>query len=127
MKFGSEEIRTKAVQAYLAGKATPKQLADIFGYTPATVYNWVRTYRLHNRLRALPNGHRRSCFTQEELAELSKLIEKHVDITLEEIRRHFKKTCSLSAIHRIVVKLGFVYKKNAQGERARAQRHKKGT
>lgn len=29
MKFASEEIRTKAVHAYLEGKATARQLADI--------------------------------------------------------------------------------------------------
>ena len=29
MKFASEEIRTRAVHAYLEGKATARQLADI--------------------------------------------------------------------------------------------------
>lgn len=111
MKFASEEIRMKAVHAYIDGKATAKQLGDILGYTPATICNWVRAYKNNGQTAAKPNGHRKSCFTSEELEHLSNLIEKKVDITLEEIRESFGKTCSLVAIHKIVKKLGFVYKK----------------
>ncbi len=52
MKFASEEIRTKAVHAYLDGKATIKTLAEIFGYTPATIWNWIKAYRHHQQLAA---------------------------------------------------------------------------
>lgn len=116
MKFASEEIRTKAVHAYIAGKATAKQLADIFGYTRATICNWVRAYRDHEQLAAKPNGHRKSCFSPEELQELQALLDENVDMTLEEIRAHFNKSCCLSSIHRLLVKLGYRYKKNSQGQ-----------
>lgn len=124
MKFATEEIRMKAVHAYLEKKATAKQLADIFGYTQASICNWVKAYKEHGQVAARPNGHRKSCFTQEELSQLSRLIETKVDVTLEGIREHFGKTCSLAAICKIVKKLGFVYKKNAQGKRAKPGRHK---
>lgn len=124
MKFASEEIRTKAVQAYISDKATAKQLAEILGYTPATICNWVRAYRNHNQLAPKPNGHRKSCFTSEELEELKSLMEKKVDMTLEEIKVHFKKDCCLSAIHRMLVKLGYRYKKNLKSQRAGACRYK---
>lgn len=126
MKFASEEIRTKAVQAYMSGKATAKQLADILGYTPATICNWVRAYRDHKQLAAKPNGHRKSCFSPDELKELQELLDKNVDMTLAEIKSHFNKTCCLAAIHRIIVKLGYRYK-NSQGQRTRSRRCKKET
>lgn len=124
MKFASEEIRTKAVNAYLEGKATSKQLADILGYSIASICNWVRTYKRENRLAAKPNGHRYSCFSDEELEALKHLMVQHPDMTLVEIRDHFGKSCSPIAIHAILKKLGFVYKKNSQGQRTRSQRRK---
>ena len=117
MRFASEEIRTKAVQAYLDGKASAKKLAEILGYTPGTIGNWVRAYRVHNQLAPKPNGHRTKCFSDEELEELKKLLDKNVDMTLEEIKTHFNKSCCLSAIHRMLVKLGYRYKKNSKGKR----------
>ena len=67
MKFASENIHTIVVKAYLEKRTTRQQLADIFGYTPASISNWVREYKQHNRLAPLPNGHRKSCFSEEEL------------------------------------------------------------
>lgn len=124
MKFASEEIRTKAVHAYLTGKASAKKLAEIFGYTPCTILNWVRAYKTQGQTAPKPNGHRKSCFTEEELEQLTSLLESRVDMTLEEIRAHFNKACSLTAIHKIVKKLGFVYKKNLKGKRAESGRYK---
>ena len=98
MKFASEEIRTKAVQAYLSGKASTKKLAEIFGYTPGTIGNWVRAYREHNQLAPKPDGHRKKCFSDEELDELKQLLDKNVDMTLEEIRTYFNKSCCLQSI-----------------------------
>lgn len=117
MKFASPEIREKAVRAYLDGKGTARQLADIFGYTPTTICNWVRAYRETQQLAAKPNGHRKSCFTDEELIRLKEVISETPDITLQEIKTRFNKSCCLAAICRIVAKLGFTYKKNSQGKR----------
>lgn len=124
MKFASAEIREKAVRAYLDGKGTARQLADIFGYTPATIFNWVRAYRQTRQLAAKPNGHRKSCFSNEELAKLKEIVLETPDITLQEIKTRFNKSCCLAAICRILVKLGFSYKKNFQGQRARQGRCK---
>ena len=111
MKIASEEIRTLAVNAYLSGTASRQQLSEIFGYTPASISNWVREYKRENRLKAQPRGHRRSVFTDAELEQLAEMLRKRVDMTLVEIREYFGKSCSLVAIHKTVVKLGFVFKK----------------
>ena len=70
MKFVSEEIRAKTLHAFLDGKASAKKLAEIFGYTSGAIGNWVRAYRRNNQLAPKPNGHRKKCFSDEELEEL---------------------------------------------------------
>lgn len=125
MKFASAEIREKAVRAYLEGKGTAKQLAEIFGYTRATICNWVRAYRKTNQLAAKPNGHRKSCFSEEELFQLKVILAKTPDMTLADIKAHFNKSCCLAAICRLLIKLGYKYKKNSEGKRTRQGRCKK--
>jgi len=116
MKKASEEIRTLVVKAYLSGTTSRQKLSEIFGYTTATIGNWVREYEQEGRLAPRPSGHRKAVFTDTELEQLSALLEKTVDITLAEIREHFHKTCSLTAIHNTVAKLGFVFKKKRYGQ-----------
>lgn len=124
MRIASEEIRTIVVKAYLSGAASRQQLSEIFGYSPASISNWVREYKQEQRLAPRPSGHRRSIFTDTELEQLSELLDKNVDLTLSEIKEHFRKQCSLVAIHKTVVKLGFVFKKNSEGQRARPRRYR---
>lgn len=111
MKFATEEIRKKAVKAYMDGKANVKQLSEIFGYSRPTICNWIRAYREERRFSPKPGGHRKRCFTDDEITQLQSLLKQKPDITLLEIKEHFNKTCSLSAIHNTIVKIGYVYKK----------------
>ena len=127
MKIASEEIRTLVVKAYMSGTANRKQLSKVFGYTPASISNWLREYKQEHRLKPRPQGHRRAMFTDAELEQLADLLEKKVDVTLAEIREHFCKSCSLVAIHKTVVKLGFVLKKNSAGKRTRTRGHSPST
>jgi transposase len=111
MKIASEEIRTIVVKAYLAGTASRQKLSEIFGYTPASISNWVREYKRENRLAPHPPGHRKAVFADAELTQLADLLGKKVDLTLAEIREQFGKSCSLVAIYKTVAKIGFVFKK----------------
>jgi transposase len=124
MKIATEEIRSLVVKAFLSGTASRQQLSEIFGYTPASISNWVGEYKRENRLAPLPQGHRKAIFTDAELRQLAELLEKQVDLTLAEIRERFHKQCSLVAIHNTVAKLGFVFKKNSEGKRTRARGYK---
>jgi transposase len=122
MKTASAVARSIAVKAYYSG--IPKQqVADIVGYHLNSVSRWIREFEREKRLEARPRGHRASIFSDEERQQLCELINKSPDITLEEIRLHFAKSCSLNAIHKLLKKMGFVFKKNSAGKRARARRH----
>jgi transposase len=125
MKTASTEIRHFAIKACRAG-IPRQQIADILGYHLNSVSRWIREFEREERLEARPRGHRASIFSDEERQELIELIGKQVDMTLAEIRLHFSKDCSLNAIHKLVKSLGFVFKKNAEGKRARSRRYHSG-
>jgi transposase len=109
MRIAKPEIRAIVVAAYCAGTASRKQLSDIFGYHIETIGRWIRCAR-EERLTPLPRGHRISVFNSEELEQLAAFIKK-TDATLAEIHDHFGKSCSLPAIHKIIRKIGYVFKK----------------
>jgi transposase len=123
MKTASAETRALVVKAYTSGIATRKQLAEIFGYHIQSIGNWIREFVREGRISSRPKGHRKSVFTDEERKALTELFQNNVDITLDEIREKFGKSCSLAAIHKTVVKLGFVFKKNTAGKRIGTRRH----
>jgi transposase len=123
MKTASAETRTLVIKAYTSGIATRKQLAEIFGYHIQSIGNWIREYVRAGRIAPRPKGHRKSVFTDEEKKKLIELLKHNTDLTLEELRNLFGKSCSLVAIHKTLVKLGFVFKKNAAGKRAGSRRY----
>ena len=125
MKTASSEIRAIAIKAYGAG-ISRQQIADIVGYHLNSVGRWIREFERENRLEAYPRGHRASIFSEAERREIVELIGKQPDITLEELRSHFAKACSLNAFHKLLKTLGFVVKKNSAGKRARTRGHNPG-
>ena len=124
MKIANPEIRSIVVRAYLSGSASRRQLADIFNYHIETIGRWIRASR-QGRLTPLRRGHRRSVFTPEELEQLASYIEKNPDATLSELRECFGKKCSLPALHKITRKMGYIFKKNSEGKRARTRGYSK--
>jgi transposase len=122
MKIATPEIRSIVVKAYRSGIASRRQLADIFNYHIETIGRWIRASR-QERFAPLPRGHRRSVFSREELEQLGVYIENNPDATLNELRERFGKKCSLPALHKITRKIGYVFKKNFEGERARTRGH----
>jgi len=119
MSIASPEIRKIAVVAYLSGKATPQQLADIFGFHRTAIVRWVREYKKNGKLEPQVRGHMPKAFSLEEAEQLAALVKDKPDLTLEEIRETLSKKCSLMAVHRELKRLGFRFKKNAEGVRTR--------
>jgi transposase len=122
MKTATPEVRFIAIKAYHSGMAR-QQVADLVGYHLNSVSRWIREYERESRLEARERGRRPSAFSNSEREELIEIIKNRVDITLKEIRLHFAKDCSLTAIHKLVKKLGFVFKKNSEGKRTRTRRY----
>ena len=123
MSIANPEIRKIAVEAYLAGKATQQQLADILGFHRTAIVRWVREYRKDGKLEPQVRGHMPKAFSPEETERLVALVKEKPDITLEELRETLSKSCSLMAVHRELKRLGFRFKKNTEGIRTRTRRH----
>ena len=123
MSIASPEVRKIAVEAYLAGKATQQQLADILGFHRTAIVRWVREYRKDGRLEPQVRGHMAKAFSLEEKERLAALVKNKPDLTLEEIREALSKDCSLMAVHRELKRLHFRFKKNSEGIRTRARGH----
>ncbi|MDR2051465.1 MAG: helix-turn-helix domain-containing protein [Deltaproteobacteria bacterium] len=121
MKTASPEVRAIAIKACASG-IPRRQVADIVGYHLNSINRWIHEFEREKRITALPRGHRHSLFSEEERQKLAELLDKNVDMTLEEIRSYFTKECSLNAIHKLVKSLGVASKKNSGGKRARSRR-----
>ena len=119
MKKASEDIRTLAVRNVLAGKYSITQVAEMTGYSIATIYNWVSIYKKEKRLTAKPAGHRKPIFSQSEHEQVKIMIQEKPDITLVEIRERLNKKCCLDAVHNMMKRLGFTFKKNSKIKRTR--------
>jgi transposase len=116
MRIASEEIRSLAVGAYESGLADRELLAKIFSRSVGTLDRWTREARESGRLAPLARGHRPPLFSEAEAAELRGFIDGNPGATLEEIRAHFKKQCSLAAMCKIVARLGYTLKKKRCGQ-----------
>lgn len=124
MTIASKELRVKA---YKTGKFTQQQLAVAYGVHYKTIQNWLRADERGEEQTPKPRGHRPRIFNKDEEQELILLINDDPSITLEEIRSRFNKTCSISVVHRTLIRLGFTYKKKSSSLRTRSGRYKKGT
>jgi len=111
MSIASPEVRKIAVEAYLSGKATQQQLADILCFHRTAIVRWVREYRKDGKLEPQLRGHKPRTFSLEERERLAGMVKDKPDLTLEEIRAAFSKNCSLMAVHRELKRLDFRFKK----------------
>lgn len=117
MKAYSNDLRRKIVAAYERGRRSQREIADLFGVSPATVRNFVRRKRECGSPDALPRGGGAPVRIDDEArAELRQLIASSPDATLEEAREHLEReagvSVGLSAVCRALAKLGLPRKKS---------------
>lgn len=116
MKRASPEIRTLAVKAVESGQYTVRQLAELTGYTVASVYNWLHASREEDRLTPKPSGHRMPAFSAADKEQLRELLKQQPGLTLAGIREHFGKSCSVVTVQNTLKRMGITFKKNIKCE-----------
>ena len=116
MKRASQEIRALAVKGVKSGQYTVQQMADLTDYTAASIDNWIRVSREESRLTAKPGGHRGPAFSADDQEQLRELLKQQPCITLEGIREHFQKSCSVVAVHKTLRRMGITFKKDIKGQ-----------
>lgn len=120
MGITSEETRRRAIAAYREAWGTQDEVARMYGVSLRTFQRWWRQYRRDGSTEPGKRGHRRAVYGGQGLKRLERVLRKYPDATLEELREKTGQRCSLMAVHRAVVRLGYRYKKNAVGKRTRA-------
>ena len=121
MSISSQQIRQRALAAHAAGQ-TQVQVARSYGVDITTFQRWLRRYRQAGQTAPLARGHRHPALDGAQLQRLDELVQQIPDATLEQLRDALKVSCSLVTIHNALGRLGYRFKKNAAGQRARSRR-----
>lgn len=120
MGIASGEIRQRALSAYKADKGTQEEIAALYGVSTRTFQRWCEQFERTGSTHPKKRGHRNAVYTGKELKRLDRTVTKHPDATLEELRKLTGKSCSIMAVQRAVIRLGYNLKKNAVGQRAKS-------
>jgi len=120
MGIASVDVRARAIAAYEAGNGTQADIAKFYRVDISTFQRWLQRYRATGRASPLPRGHNPPALKQGQMLDLSKLVQDTPDMTLEQLRECLGVTCSIVTIHNTLKRLGFRYKKNSAGQRARS-------
>ncbi len=119
MTISSSEIRKRALSAYQKGRRTQAEIASMYGINTRTFQRWYKQYLESGSTHPGKRGHRTAAYSGEDLVRLDRVVTKHPDATLEELRDLTGKSCSIMAVQRAVVRLGYSLKKNAVGQRTK--------
>ena len=108
----SMDLRERILAAYDRDEGTRLQVAERFAVSLGMVKKLLQQRRNTGDIapRHRYSG-RKPKITQKHQRHLERLVRKHSDMTLEELRDAIGVDCSLPAIHYALVKLGLSYKK----------------
>lgn len=108
----SLDIRQRILARYDEGKDTRDAIAQRFCVSLGMVKKLIQQRKhigeigpLHHR------AGRKPTITQRHKDRMSAVIEKRPDTTLAELRTALRLSCSLTAIHKSLAKMGLTYKK----------------
>jgi len=119
MRISTSQLRARALAAYETDKGTQSEIATLYGVSTRTFQRWCQKYELTGSTEPDKRGHRVAVYSGKELKRLDRTISKHPDATLEELRELTGKSCSIMAVQRAVVRLGYSLKKNSIGQRTK--------
>ena len=119
MKTTSLDLRQRIVATYDEGKWTQDEVAKRFRVSLGMVKKLLQQRRRTGEIEARHRfSGRKARLMPERGKELKGLVAKEPDITLAEIKGRLGLSCTIPAIHQVLVKLGLTYKKDAPCGRA---------
>ena len=121
MGIANAQVRQRAINAYMDGEGSQALVAKLYGVDLSTFQRWLQRYRKTRRAAPLPRGHNPSALDDAQMQQLSLLVQQTPDSTLENLRDTMGLSCSIVAVHNALKRLGYRYKKNAAGQRARSR------
>src|ERR1700759_1322717 len=118
----SNDLRVRLIWNVEKGQSARSQ-AGVFDVAASTSVKWVQAFRSEGRAQAKPHGGGRRSPLEPHTGWLKQRVGQQPDLTLQELciellARGVK--TSTSAVSRVLLRLGFSYKKNGAGQRTRA-------
>ncbi len=111
-KAHSIDLRQRILSCYDQGGVTQEQVAERFSVSLGSVKKLLRQRReVGDIAPQYQNCGGKVKITPEHRAELQRLLSEQGDLTLEEMRRHLQLDCSVQAIHLVLKKMGYSFKK----------------
>lgn len=119
----SDDLRKRAVRAYLAGEGTFADLAEIFGVGEASLRRWTKRFRNAGSVSPSPHaGGRETKVADEELPRLRSFVRAAPDRTVDELtagwRQESGTDLSRSAMLRALHRAGLTFKKKPSARRS---------
>ena len=122
MKAYSVDLRERVLKAYDEDKWTVGQIAERFNVGVWWVHKLKRQRAKTGSVapRQGKVGKPRS-LAPEQVDRLGRYVDAHPDATLEQIHEATGAICTTITIHNTLRRIGFRFKKNAEGQRARSR------
>jgi transposase len=118
----SKDLRVRLISSVAKGQSARSQ-ARAFDVSASTAVKWMQVFRTEGRPQAKPHaGGRRSSLAPYS-DWLKARVEKQPDITLKELCAELSMQgmeTSKSAVSRLLLRMGFTFKKNGSGQRTGA-------
>lgn len=112
MKTTSLDLRKRIVETYDEGKWTQEEVAKRFRVSQGMVKKLLLQRRRTGEIGARHRfSGRKARLLPERGKQLKALVAKQPDLTLAEVKERLGLTCTIPAIHQVLVKLGLTYKK----------------
>ena len=110
----------RAIAAYETGNGSQAEMARRYGVDIFPFQRWFQRYRQTGLAAPLPRGHNPPALGEEQIPQLDRLVRQRPDATLEQLRESLGVRCSIVAIHNILKRMDYRFKKNAAGRLTRA-------
>ena len=111
------KLRKRVVQAYLEGKGTQQEIADIFGIGVRTLRRFIRRNEEQGDLERDPSPGRTPILDEQDRQRIRSWIEAKPDIELKDlcstVAQEMGKVVSESTMYRVCQRLGFRRKKKS--------------
>jgi transposase len=124
MKTYPMELRERVLKVVDQGNFSYRKIASMFNVSTFWICKMLRQRRQTGSIEPIKgNRGRIAVFDEESLNELDQMVEKQCDITLNEIKDHFKGRidCSLQTISNTLRRLGWSFKKNRYVPRSKIE------
>lgn len=127
----SVDLRKRAVDAYLNGEGSFKEVAQRFCISSRSLTRWVALVRAGESLAALPHsgGTSRRKIQEHHKQALAQWVEEQPDIYLRELAQklmeHYQLSLTTSMISRTLKQMGLTSKKNIRRHEAKSTRRSK--